>query len=474
MKNALKLRIIHSIKDNAEAEYLIEFFRFIGCLVHDEVIAPTFRGTLLQEWLKHLETLNEPQGVDIVLNYYHDDPYERNVKNANTERIYMYFSLDDKRCIVSKKTLRSNDGDTSSSKKSARHLALRFLIDEIWKNDSINMESIQNIGAYYTCTNGIGDLFYVLQELKCFSILRATELVRVYYDIEELKERERIIYQPIHPYTEKMLSMLYENLSLLQGDNPYIFYARINTSLQILALSKLIKNYDKRECVHRISIYKLLQDVETLIGNHEWFITAYELMADIYIYENSPVKSMMCHKMMSSSYTSFPYYYTSSICKEGEILYVMGDKEEARKRYELAVKINPRGSIAARFKIAQILAAKGNFKGAEYFLEDTERDTECFGDFFSNIIWGFRAQSLLAFMNLNSCREYSMKNNAYQMVHLVRDFQEARIVSKVADNSEADFAQFMEFHKRSMSSNLLFKLLELWCAITKQKELLSM
>lgn len=472
MKNALKLRIIHHIKDNAEAEYLIEFFRFIGCLVHDELIASTLQYSLLNEWDKHLKTINEPQGVDIVLNYYHVDLYKFECNIRNTERIYIYFSLEDKICTVSEKTLLPDYVDTYSSKKTTRHLALRFLVDAIWKNDPININAIQLIRAYYTYTNGKGDLFYILQELKCFSILATPELVKLYYDKEEGDKQEKwrneelkargIIQQPIHSYTEKMFSSLFEIQSLLQGENPYILYTRINTSLQILKLSQFVNAYDKRGNAYRISIDKLLQEATALISNNVWFVTANKLLADIYMRKQRVVAFINCHRKIQSSYISFSYYYTSSMLEEGRLLQVKGNIEDALKIYKRAVKNTSRESGKAKLWIAQILASEGKFKEAESYIENIAWNFDSFIDSFSSIILNYRVQLLMSKISIRSNREYSVKAYVRNMFQNVREYEKAKIVNKVADNSEAEFQQFMKFHQKSMSMRVLLKVLEEW------------
>ena len=67
MKNINKMRIIYPAEFNAEKEYLKTFFDYIGILVYDEKI---LNSKYPEFWYKHLKINNDPDGVDIVLNYY--------------------------------------------------------------------------------------------------------------------------------------------------------------------------------------------------------------------------------------------------------------------------------------------------------------------------------------------------------------------------------------------------------------------
>ena len=475
MKNALKLRIIHSISDNAEAEYLLEFFKFIGCLVHDEVVNDVEDDSIMKA---HLKQINEYQGVDIVLNYYKDDPYKFEANLLHTERIYIYFSLDERICEVRENPETFKDGQKYSSKRYTRQTALRLLIDEIWKDDNTNREEIQRILECYIPTNGEGDLFYVLQELGCFRVLKIPDFVLAYRkeaedklesktarhsfsQLKELYEQKyaKTILQPVSSFTQTMFSKLIQIRELLTGTNPYIVFARINTTL-------LIKNLcEYTDCkLNEVGISEngLLYDAQSLINRNPWFITGYSLMADIYAIGGDANGVVWCCRQIQSCITKFPPYYARSLVREGWVLEVLDRRKEAIDRYKMAVKCSSR-SYSAIFKLGYYNAIDGCFREAEFLLKkiiySLDRDII---QPFSNTIYFYEVCLLLAKIYINENKEYSTKATVSKLFQAALAFEGAQIVSKIADSSEDEFRQFMTFHQESMSMITLFKGVQTW------------
>ena len=87
MKNKV-INIIRPRGNAAEKEYLKEFFRFIGCFLSDQAVDTG----MLNAWGRSLRPKMEPGGVDIVMNYFGEDPYQVDCEIRGNTRIYCYFS----------------------------------------------------------------------------------------------------------------------------------------------------------------------------------------------------------------------------------------------------------------------------------------------------------------------------------------------------------------------------------------------
>lgn len=472
MKNAIKIRIIHSMEYNAEAEYLMEFFRFIGCLVFDAVVYEQ----QYQAWDEHLCIMNQEYGVDIVLNYFGTDKWQYSCGLFGTERIYIYFNLEAQICEVTVDPLQEMSTQKYSSKRLARQKALSHLIEAIWYNDSDNKKEIERIRELYIPQNGENDIFYVLQAKHSFNALTMPDLVQKYKrDLQDRTGRKEIeVYNaisiPVLPYLQIMLSELFRIHDSLEGENPYIVFAKIKTVMHILTIGDCINDDwirsspQNRMVFSSISIFELLEQCHILIKNDTWFITIAELMAELYGRCNNYDKYCSCYEYMisrieiSSSYCD-GIYYRLGVCSE-----YLGDETKAITFYQEALKCNPLNHKAL-FKLGFFKAREGHFNSAESLLHEIEVILDVNTGMLSleKALDSYEAFMLLAKIAINSCKEYSAKGAIRNAMIVAEEFGNARTIERIADRSESAFQDFLIFHnEENWSTYYVFSLLEEW------------
>ena len=105
MASVSTIRIIRFFEDAAEKEYIREFFRFVGCIVFDSLIDERLDA----RWEQNLWPDSEENGVEVVLNYYGDDPYLEECTQRGIQRLYLYFSLDDKIAVCSETAIKTKE-----------------------------------------------------------------------------------------------------------------------------------------------------------------------------------------------------------------------------------------------------------------------------------------------------------------------------------------------------------------------------
>lgn len=317
MKNINKMRIIYPAEFNAEKEYLKTFFDYIGILVYDEKI---FDSQYIDVWYIHLKTNNDPDGVDIVLNYYTNDvvpvpPYNK--------RIYLYFDLEKKICDIRTKPVPNsyyltNYESANLPKKDLRSEVLDLLIDEIWRDDIKNKDAIKLIKECYISKTEDSDLFYILQAIYSYIDVSESYIITSHNEqMENTKQRSEIIETKLwlNDYVIKFFEELWRVKCLLNdNDSPYAIYTTINNEELLLRLYNHLSEYQKRNISYisynntplQIGLDRDITDkIYKLISNCPWFTKTIYMGLSFGIESNNIFEYLLncCGK------SSFPIYY---------------------------------------------------------------------------------------------------------------------------------------------------------------------
>lgn len=459
MSSYTKMRIIHDVTSNAEKEYLKTFFNYIGIVVYDEAIYQP------NDWRHHLEKLNDSDGVDIVLNYYGVDYFKCNYR----KRIYLYFDLDNNICEITELPLTnlidlSEKENTSSTKKDLRIQALNLLINEIWKTDEKNRMAIQNIRNCYVPQNEDKDLFYILQAINsCMTILKS-------YTIEHGNQGDEVKHLPlvlnVDYYVNIMLNELCRMQYLLSEDdsNPYISYVDLYNMELLSRLYPFLSYYVQLSIYREKSFIKnptLLDDLFFDIKNKFPWFTKLRLRLINYVDFESGDFHRAYKKLINDSENSeFPAYYSNLYVQIARTYLSYPDERYEQKLLKLLKKyleIDP-ANYQLSYYLSYLYALKGKFEYAETILYERHNilagfeSTNCMEFYYASlndIFNEFESQLLLAGIAIDSSKEYSLMGYVSGATVCALEFENARLIKKVADPTESSYQEFMQYHEYS-------------------------
>lgn len=474
MKNKI-INIIRPASYSAEYAYLKEFFRFIGCFFTDSVISPYSTDDFLKP-------TGEEGSVDILLNFFGEDPYRKECTFQGIKRIYCYLCFDDMYAAVSKTPLQitpsiSSISSKRSTKPSIRKGILTDLINEIWNGNSQIQESIHYIASLYT-DNSYGDLFFYLQARRGLRVLSMGEVLKVTSITMETIS--------LSPYIFQTLESLWEiYVSLEDCMDVYSVYTQVRAMQYIRDIVSKIHETDYRE-LQKIEYNgrslelappeKLSEKLRSLIRTNPDFLSAYLSMASICR------KSTRWDDEEENCYFKILQSVTADRKEYAFIWYRIGyyyekkyhDTQKSLEYYQIAAKTNPE-YYQALFKLGQYAAAEGQFHEAEAMLKRTilavfhgiSPDADENGRYdhweilsMKECQYVFKAYVLLAKIAINSNREYSAKAYMGKACIAATCFEEVAFISKIATPMEMSI--FGDFHSYSEPVWAMWQVLKPW------------
>lgn len=470
------INIIRSIDNGAEKEYLKEFFRFIGCFLSDIALDPKeYRA-----WEQTLKPCNEENGVDIVLNYFGDDPYLLECRFRKIKRIYCYFSfqLHERYVYVSEHPL-LNPGmlpRNIGSKAALRRTVLADLIHAIWREEPEARDSVLNIANIYTM-NRSGDLFFFIQARRSLRFLKMGEVLDV--------PNARVKAVSFKPYIGRLLDGLWILWLQLEGlTDPYSRYARVKAGKMMRDVAMVLREEDqfflKKITFNGIplqvpTIEELVIKLQILIKAAPRFLSAQMYLAGLSRHISDGVQEVFLYQQMLQQVASEKRQYAFIWYRMGRYYEKkIGDIPSAIRYYRKTIEVDPQ-YYQALFKLGFYAATEGRFKEAELRLQQAihaiflGRSTEPdINGTYPNWLalslkesqYMFKTYMMLAKVAINSEREYSAKGYIGKACIAATRFDEATLVNQAADPTEFD--DFMAYHQMSEHVWAIWKVLEPW------------
>lgn len=474
------VRIIRPIEDAAQKEYIREFFRFIGCLVADLAVDIKLPG----DWQRCLQADNEENGVDIVINFYGNDASRMECASRGIIRIYLYWELGQSEIAVEKipRERKYLLHDKTRQGYTPQKVLCR-LVEEIWEKDKnlVHLKNLLNI--YIDGSTAINDLFYLLQAKRCLQALNTGSIL-------ENMEPEKIEVTSRDYLCEMLvrLSSIYRALS--ENQDPYSVYMRINAVALFWEVVRLLpmSNYELVKTIveagGRVAIppvRELLVQARGLLEENPQFLSGLLMMANLYRSDpEEDGKEEACYLKALQSGSKEKKEY-------GFIWYRVGTFYEKARRdiktavrcYGKATQANPR-CYQALFRLGYHSMLEGHLKESENMLNlaidailngrNPERNQE---QEYPN--WQFlslkearyiyMAYILLAKIALNSGREYAAKAAVGKACLAATKFEEALLVSNLAEKGaqpDAGYINFKQYHEVSQPVFTLWHILEPW------------
>lgn len=466
------IHIIRTIDNAAEKEYLKEFFRFIGCFLHDRIVEEN-----VTDDCRFLQPDNERGGIDVVLNYYGNDPYLSDCQQQGIKRIYCYFDLNKGTSMVSLTPLMLSvvlESIDTATKIKLRADTLLALIQEIWKDSPNICQAISKIAIEYT-HNSNGDLFYYLQAKRCLRVMTMGEV---------LKEPGAQVTQiPFTQYIKQMLRGLWEICVQLKNClDPYSVYTRINAASMIREIvyklyvsdHTLLNDIDVAGVPFCIfSAEQLLRELQNLVQENPQFIPAYLLMASICrSYSGPDQDEEHCYFQALQSIPNtkkgyaFIWYRIGYFYEKKRF-----DIDKALAFYQRAAQVDS-CFYQALFKLGYYAAYEGRFNEADMWLNQMIRAI-FYGKDDKNGMhenwlalslkdsqYIYKAYILLAKIAINSNKEYSAKAFIGKACMAATRFEEAYLVKSIS--GPAEFHEFQKYHKLSTPVWAIWRVLYPW------------
>lgn len=315
MASVNTIRIIRFFEDAAEKEYIREFFRFVGCIVFDSLIDEWLDA----RWEQNLQPDSEECGVEVVLNYYGNDPYLEECAQNGIRRVYLYFSMDDKIAYCSENPLAANkkkwllaaknkpeDRTHFKSKYFARKKAVKRLIDTIWNGNVAQKNALNHIYNRYTKISlpilpplpPNVDMFYLLQAKRSLRVLNMGEVLE--------EPTAKISHIPIQNYIGNILTELtrfYIGLNATNRKDVYTVYAKVNAANMIREVERLLFESDKNKIpFHLATEDDLIRELLSVQNKEPEFLSIYLLMANVYQlnWRQNPIQEELYMRVLRS------------------------------------------------------------------------------------------------------------------------------------------------------------------------------
>ena len=374
------IRLIRPVENGAEKEYIKEFFRFIGCFFSDKTIDPRSPN----DWLPYLRPNNESGNVEILVNYFGEDPYLQECRIQGITRIYCYLSFERMYEFVSLTPLPSAQHlpiIPGITKATLRRNALIDLISIIWNNDPDVEESVQNIATLYT-VNPRGDLFHYLQIRRSIQFLSMADVLS--------EPSAHVPHIRLYSYLQQAIEAIwFVYVSLEACSDPYSLYSRIKAANMIYSVYHKIDPSD-RPRLRKISfpffntpfqvatLEEMIDMLRKLISKHPDFWSAHLRMAAMYRgIPNADRSEELCYLRVLQSIPKEQRDYAFIWHRCGYFFEKKyKDIEKAKVFYQAAVKADPE-YYQSLFKLGYFAASEGNFLEAESLLNQTIKAIFC-------------------------------------------------------------------------------------------------
>ena len=479
--NNKAITIIRPIDYGAEKECLKEFFRFIGCFLSDVAV----ETRQIRAWDHALVPDNEENGVDIVVNYFGDDPYYLECRHRRIRRIYCYFSFQPGECYacVTEQPLMSDVmvPRWMGGKQVQRRTVLSQLIDAIWKDEPWVLKCVQNIADLYTGKRYLEganlDLFFCIQTRRSLRFLKMGEVLDV--------PRARVDSIALEPYLRQCLTRLWQMwVALEDAEDPYSRYTQVKAGKMMRDIVQTLRENDRP--VVRMINFKglffsepswevLVRKLQILIKQDPQFLSARLYLAGLSRYVTDGALEEMHYRqvleLMPQNRRQYAFiWYRMGHYYEKQV----GDIMQAIRCYRKTVEIDPQ-YYQALFKLGYYAVARGRFAESEMYLNETiqalfhGRNTEMeqngnYPNWLSLSLkesqYAFKTYILLAKVAINSNREYSAKSFIGKACNAATRFDEAGLVKHAA--TEVEFLHFWAYHQYSEHVWAIWRVLEPW------------
>lgn len=522
MANKL-LRFIRPLSNAAEYEYIKEFFHFIGCFTSNEIVddsrfskqvkpkadeldfgqilqmmdnhadateKPAEFFDLILEFLhktreaeeSNLEIWDEalhpekvPDRVDVVINFFGQDPYLEECRQQNIDRIYCYFDFDKKWGMVTDNPLSYYEPKNKVDQKpELRFTVLNQMVDRLWKSDVMTRVHLKKIVKYYCGAVGRKDVFHLLQVKKNLRLLNMNDIFSV--------PDARIDGIPMIPYIKESLNHLVSMYCSLEDcNNEYCLFVRINIQAILHEFGRILNPAEMdefREIVGRKGVSLLMNPSEMLRVLRlidcvdPDFISAKLLAAKILqnafeknCDEQEYYEKMLCKDLLCSKEYAFIRYRIGHLHEKK-----YGDRERALDFYRETYEID-REYFPAMFKIGYFNAAEGLTAEAEWWLRAVIKTILHGGELNGNnkhrhslsmkeCQYLYKTYMLLAKIAINDKKEHIARQSVINACLALVKFEEASIVMKISDPTE--YEAFLKYHRQSPPVWAMWKVLEYW------------
>ena len=477
MKNKI-INIIRPIENAAEKEYLKEFFRFIGCFLEDLAVDNNYYST----WDRALRPSTEEGGVDIVLNYFGEDPHLKMCELQGIKGIYCYFSFYEGYTHIAERTLMSAElvRRIVSNKPIQRETVLGELISAIWQDEPKANKSIQQIAALYTDQinpANKNDLFRHIQTRRCLRFLTMGEV------LNEPAARVSAVRYTLH--LRNTLEGLWKMWVALDGvDDAYSRYTQIKAAKMMSDIVQVLHK-DSWKQIQTISYdgkpflvpskQTLIKKLQVLIDENPEFLSAHLYLAGLCRYID-PVRERedtyyldILHAIPGDRrYYAFIWYRLGHYYEKR-----FHNRDRALRCYQKAAEVDD-NYYQALFKLGYYAAERANYQEAEYFMMKTLRslfrrrsnglDEEIHHTWQylsqKEIQYTFKAYMMLAKIAIKTNREYSAKAFIGNACSAALAFERAHLIFEVS--TEPEFINFWRYHRLSEPLWAMWKILEPW------------
>lgn len=369
MASVSTIRIIRFFEDAAEKEYIREFFRFVGCIVFDSLIDERLDA----RWEQNLWPDSEENGVEVVLNYYGDDPYLEECTQSGIQRLYLYFSLDDKIAVCSETAIKTKESiledknNCFNSKYETRTNAVERLIEKIWDKNTDQKNALKDVLCLYKDNSGKDfhtDLFYLLQAKRSLRVLNMGEVLQ--------EPTAKISHIPLQDYIGKILAGLTQfcnELNKTNIKNVYTTYAKVNAANMIREVERLLFESEKGKIPFYLATEdELIQELLLIQEKEPQFLSIYLLMANVY--QVNWKQNLIQEELYKQVLRSLP----GNSRRAGFVWYRLGlfyeknnDMNQAMYCYQKSVQMD-RMCYIAWYKLGYYTARENHYDKAEQYL----------------------------------------------------------------------------------------------------------
>lgn len=368
-KTAISTQLIQEIRlwydpcCSSEKEAIKEFFRFVGCMVYEQVIAPNSSFDKIFE--------HNNAGVQIILRS--EKTAASDGKALNTvwfmKRVpldpYLYLSCN---AAVHRFRIVRRDNAFKARKfkygKSYEKKLIDDIIKVLWWAQSFHRNELLEISNIYHKN----DLLFYLQSKRAFRIMRMGETMTL---------KKETCYLQDETFVKQMLRAFRNVSSKIQNETCiYTIYASINAERKIREILQLMNPNEQKGLIHAVSSKSLLKDlqkIERLSPSYcaRYFLAAFICLSDQNLelsalqYYNKALEIAGQLSGERSDFYAFVYYQLGAFYEK-----VLGRESGAALFYENAVLKNA-NCYQATFKNGCYLAQCGKLQEAAESFQKT-------------------------------------------------------------------------------------------------------
>lgn len=458
--NIKTIRLIRNVSATSERIVIKEFFRFIGCFVHDQPVS---------SWSEFKDIVFTPSNhdVDIILNITIENKISNPYILKRTKGIFLDYSLADKQYnIINIEDDSGKSPQYFEQKRDLNEAVINSLIQQIW-NEKDNeessarlkeiQESLKELNRLYSNNNLIG----YLQNKRAFRVLNMRE-VREYggkeYKISSESEYVREML--------KAFNRIYE--SEIKPTTIYTEYAKINAARKIREVYKLLDDIPNEVTISPNVFWtdELLEKLEKIYNDDPTYISIFLLAANI------------CQSDANAEYKLQAMEYLNQVSKDANcsdvflafVKYQQGlHIEKTRKNLDVAADYyqdaveSDKQCYQARFKIAYCKAEKGNLIGALSNYQEvnriiTSRNVKrdgLSGLCLKELQYVYKTSIRIAKLQYYMNNKANVKEYLIKAMNAAKEYAENECLAFVFDDSE----KINEYHRESIPVDILFSLL---------------